>query len=88
MLTLEKITKTFRWPHDLRRCQLGHAGRRPGRTCGTQRRRQIDPVTIIAEIVPPDGGRISRPQRTRVGYLHQDSPEWAAVRCSTKRSPH
>jgi ATP-binding cassette, subfamily F, member 3 len=32
-------------------------------------------LRIIAEIMPVDGGRISRPQRTRVGYLHQDSPE-------------
>ncbi len=32
-------------------------------------------LRIIAELVQPDGGRISRPQRTRVGYLHQDSPE-------------
>jgi ATP-binding cassette subfamily F protein 3 len=32
-------------------------------------------LRIIAELVAPDGGRISRPQRTRVGYLHQDSPE-------------
>jgi ATP-binding cassette, subfamily F, member 3 len=32
-------------------------------------------LCIIAELVQPDGGRISRPQRSRVGYLHQDSPE-------------
>ena len=32
-------------------------------------------LRIIAEQIQPDGGRISRPQRTRVGYLHQDSPE-------------
>jgi ATP-binding cassette, subfamily F, member 3 len=32
-------------------------------------------LRIISELIPLDGGRISRPQRTRVGYLHQDSPE-------------
>ena len=32
-------------------------------------------LRMIAELFPPDAGRISRPQRTRVGYLHQDSPE-------------
>ena len=32
-------------------------------------------LRMIAELFPPDSGRISRPQRTRVGYLHQDSPE-------------
>jgi ATP-binding cassette subfamily F protein 3 len=32
-------------------------------------------LKIIAGIIEPDSGRISRPQRTRVGYLAQDSPE-------------
>ena len=32
-------------------------------------------LRIIAELIQPDSGRISRPQRTRVGYLHHDSPE-------------
>jgi len=32
-------------------------------------------LKIIAGIVPPDSGRINRPQRTRVGYLAQDTPE-------------
>ncbi|MBE3605080.1 ABC-F family ATP-binding cassette domain-containing protein [bacterium] len=32
-------------------------------------------LRLIAELIPLDGGRIVRPQRTRVGYLHQDSPE-------------
>src|SRR6202023_1365483 len=29
----------------------------------------------IAEVLPLDSGRITRPQRTRVGYLAQDAPE-------------
>jgi ATP-binding cassette subfamily F protein 3 len=30
---------------------------------------------MIAGIIAPDAGRITRPQRTRVGYLAQDAPE-------------
>jgi ATP-binding cassette subfamily F protein 3 len=30
---------------------------------------------MIAEAITPDSGRITRPQRTRVGYLPQDAPE-------------
>jgi len=32
-------------------------------------------LKLIAGLIEPDSGRISRPQRTRVGYLAQDSPE-------------
>jgi ATP-binding cassette, subfamily F, member 3 len=32
-------------------------------------------LRMIAGAIEPDSGRISRPQRTRVGYLAQDSPE-------------
>src|SRR5229473_6123401 len=32
-------------------------------------------LRMIAEVVNADSGRISRPQRTRVGYLAQDAPE-------------
>ncbi len=32
-------------------------------------------LRMIAGVIDPDSGRISRPQRTRVGYLAQDSPE-------------
>ncbi|MGH7933931.1 MAG: ABC-F family ATP-binding cassette domain-containing protein, partial [Candidatus Binataceae bacterium] len=32
-------------------------------------------LRIIAGLIEPDSGRISRPQRTSVGYLAQDSPE-------------
>jgi ATP-binding cassette subfamily F protein 3 len=34
-------------------------------------------LKMIAEAIAPDSGRISRPQRTRVGYLAQDAPEMA-----------
>ncbi|MDB5107246.1 MAG: transporter ATP-binding protein, partial [Candidatus Binatus sp.] len=32
-------------------------------------------LKMIAELMPPDSGRIARPQRSRVGYLAQDAPE-------------
>src|SRR5260370_14359839 len=32
-------------------------------------------LKMIAEVLPLDSGRITRPQRTRVGYLAQDAPE-------------
>ena len=32
-------------------------------------------LKMIAEVIPADSGRITRPQRTRVGYLAQDAPE-------------
>jgi ATP-binding cassette subfamily F protein 3 len=32
-------------------------------------------LKMVAEVIPLDSGRITRPQRTRVGYLAQDAPE-------------
>jgi ATP-binding cassette, subfamily F, member 3 len=32
-------------------------------------------LRMIAEVIPPDAGRIARPQRSSVGYLPQDAPE-------------
>src|SRR5215471_19352821 len=32
-------------------------------------------LRLIAEVSAPDSGRITRPQKTRVGYLAQDAPE-------------
>jgi ATP-binding cassette subfamily F protein 3 len=32
-------------------------------------------LKIIAGVIEPDGGRISYPQRARIGYLAQDAPE-------------
>src|SRR5271167_2454791 len=32
-------------------------------------------LKMIAEVLPLDSGRITRPQRTSVGYLAQDAPE-------------
>ncbi|MGH7879606.1 MAG: ATP-binding cassette domain-containing protein, partial [Candidatus Binataceae bacterium] len=34
-------------------------------------------LKIIAGVIEPDGGRISRPQRAQIGYLQQDAPEMA-----------
>src|SRR5690348_13553474 len=32
-------------------------------------------LKIIAGVTPPDSGRITLPQRARVAYLHQESPD-------------
>src|SRR5260370_26150241 len=32
-------------------------------------------LKMVAEVLPLDSGRITRPQRTRVGHLAQDAPE-------------
>src|SRR5712692_9342343 len=32
-------------------------------------------LKMVAEVIPLDSGRITRPQRSRVGYLAQDAPE-------------
>ena len=34
-------------------------------------------LKIIAGMIEPDGGRISRPQRAQIGYLQQDAPDMA-----------
>ncbi|HUN57619.1 MAG TPA: ABC-F family ATP-binding cassette domain-containing protein [Candidatus Binataceae bacterium] len=36
-------------------------------------------LRMIAGLVEPDSGRITRPQRTRVGYLAQDAPEMSGA---------
>jgi ATP-binding cassette, subfamily F, member 3 len=36
-------------------------------------------LRMIAGLVEPDSGRITRPQRTRVGYLAQDAPEMSGT---------
>jgi len=75
MLTLDKITKHFggRTIFDGASWAMPDDGRvgLVGLNCAGK----STLLRIIAELVAPDGGRISRPQRTRVGYLHQDSPE-------------
>ena len=75
MLTLDKITKHFggRTIFDGASWAMPDDGRVG--LVGLNGAGKSTLLRIIAEIVQPDGGRISRPQRTRVGYLHQDSPE-------------
>ena len=75
MLTLDKITKHFggRTIFDGASWAMPDDGRVG--LVGLNGAGKSTLLRIIAELVQPDGGRISRPQRTRVGYLHQDSPE-------------
>jgi len=75
MLTLDKITKHFggRTIFDGASWAMPDDGRVG--LVGLNGAGKSTLLRIIAELVAPDGGRISRPQRTRVGYLHQDSPE-------------
>jgi ATP-binding cassette, subfamily F, member 3 len=75
MLTLDKITKHFggRTIFDGASWAMPDDGRVG--LVGLNGAGKSTLLRIIAELVQADGGRISRPQRTRVGYLHQDSPE-------------
>ena len=75
MLTLDKITKHFggRTIFDGASWAMPDDGRVG--LVGLNGAGKSTLLRIIAELMQPDGGRISRPQRTRVGYLHQDSPE-------------
>jgi ATP-binding cassette subfamily F protein 3 len=75
MLTLDKITKHFggRTIFDGASWAMPDDGRVG--LVGLNGAGKSTLLRIIAEVMLADGGRISRPQRTRVGYLHQDSPE-------------
>jgi ATP-binding cassette, subfamily F, member 3 len=75
MLTLDKISKSFggrvifdavSWsmPDDARVSLVGLNG--AGKSTL---------LRLIAGVIEPDSGRVSRAQRTRVGYLEQDAPE-------------
>ncbi len=75
MLTLDNVTKAF----GARRI-LDHVnwsmpdGARVG-LVGLNGAGKSTLLKMIAEVYPPDSGRIARPQKTRVGYLAQDAPE-------------
>ena len=75
MLTLDKVTKHYggRTIFDRASWAMPDDGRVG--LVGLNGAGKSTLLRMIAELIQPDGGRISRPQRSRVGYLHQDSPE-------------
>ena len=75
MLTLDKITKHFggRTIFDGASWAMPDDGRVG--LVGLNGAGKSTLLRMIAEHVQPDAGRITRPQRTRVGYLQQDAPE-------------
>jgi ATP-binding cassette, subfamily F, member 3 len=75
VLTLDKVTKHFGGQTIFDRASWSMPDDGRVGLVGLNGAGKSTLLRIIAELVAPDGGRISRPQRTRVGYLHQDSPE-------------
>lgn len=75
MLTLDKVTKYYggRGIFDGASWSMPDDGRVG--LVGLNGAGKSTLLRMIAELIAPDSGRITRPQRTRVGYLHQDSPE-------------
>src|SRR5487761_1720831 len=75
MLTLDNITKSFGARRILDRVNWSMPdGARVG-LVGLNGAGKSTLLKMIAEVYPPDSGRIARPQKTRVGYLAQDAPE-------------
>ena len=75
MLTLDNVTKSFGARRILDRVNWSMPdGARVG-LVGLNGAGKSTLLRMIAEIIPPDSGRIARPQKTRVGYLAQDAPE-------------
>ncbi|MGH7778514.1 MAG: ABC-F family ATP-binding cassette domain-containing protein [Candidatus Binataceae bacterium] len=75
MLTLDNVTKSFGARKILDRVNWSMPdGARVG-LVGLNGAGKSTLLKMIAEVYPPDSGRIARPQKTRVGYLAQDAPE-------------
>ena len=75
MLTLDNVTKAFGARRILDRVNWSMPdGARVG-LVGLNGAGKSTLLKMIAEVYPPDSGRIARPQKTRVGYLAQDAPE-------------
>ena len=75
MLTLDNVTKSFGARRILDRVNWSMPdGARVG-LVGLNGAGKSTLLKMIAEVYPPDSGRIARPQKTRVGYLAQDAPE-------------
>ncbi|HUY28680.1 MAG TPA: ABC-F family ATP-binding cassette domain-containing protein [Candidatus Binataceae bacterium] len=75
MLTLDNVTKSFGARRVLDRVSWAMPdGARVG-LVGLNGAGKSTLLRMIAEVYPPDSGRIARPQKTRVGYLAQDAPE-------------
>ncbi len=75
MLTLDKISKFFggRAIFDGVSCSMADNDRVS--LVGLNGAGKSTLLKIIAGVIEPDAGRVSHPQRARVGYLPQDAPE-------------
>ncbi|HXR24699.1 MAG TPA: ABC-F family ATP-binding cassette domain-containing protein [Candidatus Binataceae bacterium] len=75
MLTLDKITKFFGGRHIFDGVSCSMADDDRVSLVGLNGAGKSTLLKIIAGVIEPDGGRVSHPQRARVGYLPQDAPE-------------
>jgi ATP-binding cassette, subfamily F, member 3 len=75
MLTLDNLTKSFGARRILDRVNWSMPDSARVGLVGLNGAGKSTLLKMIAEVYPPDSGRIARPQKTRVGYLAQDAPE-------------
>ena len=75
MLTLDNLTKSFGARRILDQVNWSMPDSARVGLVGLNGAGKSTLLKMIAEVYPPDSGRIARPQKTRVGYLAQDAPE-------------
>ncbi len=75
MLTLDNVTKSFGARRILDRVSWSMPDDARVGLVGLNGAGKSTLLRMIADVSPPDSGRIARPQKTRVGYLPQDAPE-------------